>query len=218
MVRASHGFLPICSTPAATPWEAFCGQIESVELSDGITAIGANAFAGYTSLWALKLPASVTTLSNQAFSGCSDLSTVYFYGQPPVLLDADGQETRSPFPEKRSMAVHYLRTASGWDGNGLCHGCIGSAGRKPDPVCGMGSTGSDGSGNHLHARSGAHRGGLDVHARFRAGRRQYCRPANRRCAGALWLPFHRLEYQGGRQRNGLCVRRNLRSGGWHRDF
>lgn len=50
----------------------------SITIREGITAIGANAFAGKTALMSIALPESCTSIGNEAFSGCTALTEVGF--------------------------------------------------------------------------------------------------------------------------------------------
>ena len=52
--------------------EAFSGSpAESVWLPDGVTAIGERAFAECENLRAIRIPASVVSIADSAFDGCS---------------------------------------------------------------------------------------------------------------------------------------------------
>lgn len=55
-------------------------DIKSVIIEDGITEIGANAFAGCENLSAVSIPDSVTEIGQFAFGGCKNLSTVTIPG------------------------------------------------------------------------------------------------------------------------------------------
>lgn len=58
--------------------EAFSGSpAESVWLPDGVTVIGARAFAACKSLRAIRIPASVVSIADSAFDGCAASLTVY---------------------------------------------------------------------------------------------------------------------------------------------
>ena len=48
-----------------------------VEIPDGCTSIGANAFKGCTGLTQIRIPASVTSIDTTAFDGCVG---VFIYG------------------------------------------------------------------------------------------------------------------------------------------
>ena len=60
------------------PWASLRSGIERVVIEDGVTAIGANAFAYCENLSELTLPASVTSIGDNAFSDCNSLGEVIF--------------------------------------------------------------------------------------------------------------------------------------------
>ena len=51
-------------------------DIKSVSLPDGLTSIGNNAFSGCTSLTSVTIPDSVTSIGSDAFYGCTSLTSV----------------------------------------------------------------------------------------------------------------------------------------------
>lgn len=55
-------------------------KIKSVEFSDTITSISANAFSGFSSMTSITIPESVTQIGNSAFGGCSSLTTINYKG------------------------------------------------------------------------------------------------------------------------------------------
>jgi hypothetical protein len=64
-----------------------CGQLTSVEFSEGLLTIGFKAFAE-TSLTSLRLPNSLTDVSGYAFYECQQLASVRF-GSGPVTVGDD---------------------------------------------------------------------------------------------------------------------------------
>ena len=57
-----------------TPWLVY--NIKAVVVEEGITTIGACAFAGFKTLVSVKLPDTVTTIDYDAFAGCDSLASV----------------------------------------------------------------------------------------------------------------------------------------------
>ena len=57
------------------PWLHFVGQITSLELPEGLTTIGCRAFA-FTAISDVRVPDSVTSIGNGAFSNCYGLTSV----------------------------------------------------------------------------------------------------------------------------------------------
>ena len=57
------------SAEAPAPWNAYMDRITTVNIADGITSIGANAFNGAVSLNSIRFPQSVTSIGDSAFEG-----------------------------------------------------------------------------------------------------------------------------------------------------
>ena len=57
---------------------ANCTALQNLTLAEGMTSIAANAFQNYTNLKSITIPASVESIGNYAFDGCSSLSEVIF--------------------------------------------------------------------------------------------------------------------------------------------
>ena len=71
------------------PWQAYAQQIRRVDLPEGLTAIGENAFAGCNALTRVKIPASLQQVKDNAFSGCAALVRVD-YGSSQAAWTAIG--------------------------------------------------------------------------------------------------------------------------------
>lgn len=89
----------------------YTGKDEEVRISseiDGkkVTAIGDNAFQGYTNLKTVTIPASVTVLMNCAFDACPNLQSVYFEGDAP---QTGNYVFYPPLP-----TIYYHEGAAGW--------------------------------------------------------------------------------------------------------
>ena len=59
-------------------WYSFKDSIEYVEIGDGITSLGANAFSACTNLKEVYCGDKLVDIGDNAFSGCSNLSTITF--------------------------------------------------------------------------------------------------------------------------------------------
>ena len=58
-------------------WNRSTNAIEAIHtvlVEDGVSAIGAHAFSGFTALTSVSLPKSLTSIGNYAFQGCTSLS------------------------------------------------------------------------------------------------------------------------------------------------
>ena len=58
------------------PWSQVAGEITSVSLPDGLTSIGNDAFSGCSSLSSVTIPNSVTSIGWGAFCYCSSLTSI----------------------------------------------------------------------------------------------------------------------------------------------
>ncbi len=61
------------------PWHRFRSEIHSVELPEGLTVIGKNAFANCERLDSVKIPEGVTRIGDAAFLNCSSLNCLRCY-------------------------------------------------------------------------------------------------------------------------------------------
>ena len=57
-------------------WKSFRESIKEVEIGDGVTTIGENAFQGCIGLTSVMIPESVTSIGNYAFADCSGLTSI----------------------------------------------------------------------------------------------------------------------------------------------
>ncbi len=65
----------------AAPWHEDRGQITSVLVEEGVSSVGAYAFAQCPGLASVTIPASVTAIGARAFDVCANITDV-FYSQP----------------------------------------------------------------------------------------------------------------------------------------
>ena len=66
---------------------AWCEDLVTVQLSEGLTELKGSAFA-YTGIQKIEIPASVTTIGQKAFTGCANMKQMIIYGDPPTIKDA----------------------------------------------------------------------------------------------------------------------------------
>ena len=62
------------STP---PWKGL--SIQELVLNEGITSISSKAFMNLTGIESISVPSTVRSIGSQAFYGCTNVKTVYFY-------------------------------------------------------------------------------------------------------------------------------------------
>lgn len=81
----------IPSTVTSIPDGIFAGTtISSVNLSEGIVTIGANAFRGCVKISEVTIPLSVATIGASAFEGCAEVGTITFKGDIVPIELGDG--------------------------------------------------------------------------------------------------------------------------------
>lgn len=61
---------------AGAPWYSYHDKAKSVEIAEGITYIGSNAFENFTLLSSVTFPKSLDDIAYNAFNGCSNLSQI----------------------------------------------------------------------------------------------------------------------------------------------
>ena len=96
------------------PWSKYAYRIQGVELGEGITAIGSNAFEDCTALGSVAVPGGVRKVGSGAFSGCLYLSGVTFRGQAPAIADNSFADV--------TATVNYYNNGSWNNGNMLSYG------------------------------------------------------------------------------------------------
>ncbi len=60
----------------AVPWSAYKAKIKTAVIESGVTSIGNNAFNGCTNLSSVTIPEGVETIGESAFDSCASLQTV----------------------------------------------------------------------------------------------------------------------------------------------
>lgn len=68
------GDMDDCS--AGAPWDAYADSIYILELSGGVTSIGAGAFAGYANLTDIDFGGALREIGENAFRGCKSIATI----------------------------------------------------------------------------------------------------------------------------------------------
>ena len=64
----------------ACAWREYKSLIKSVTITEGVTTISEDAFSRCTSLTSVSIPASVTVIGNCAFNNCYELTDVHYEG------------------------------------------------------------------------------------------------------------------------------------------
>jgi hypothetical protein len=77
------------TSTTSTPWDSYRSNITTVNIQNGVTAIGGQAFRGCSRLTSITIPNSVTTIGNYAFYDCSSLTSITI----PNLVTTIGEGT-----------------------------------------------------------------------------------------------------------------------------
>ncbi len=84
-----------------------CTHLGSITLLEGLGSIGTNAFAD-DNFGSMVIPASVTNLAFEAFTGCYSLCSLYFKGDAPYADPYAFYSTPGP------VTAYHLSGANGW--------------------------------------------------------------------------------------------------------
>ena len=85
---SGNGAMKDYSAEAPAPWSKHMNNIATVNIADGITRIGANAFKGAVNLTSIRFPQSVTSIGASAFEGTGLTGTV----RVPATVSAIGND------------------------------------------------------------------------------------------------------------------------------
>ncbi|MBQ9661822.1 MAG: leucine-rich repeat protein [Oscillospiraceae bacterium] len=95
------------------PWDVYRAVIRNVVIGDGITAIGRSSFSGYPNLISVELPLSITAVGAGAFGGCSSLTDVYYLDGSQVYRDRiTVNEENEPFENAVWHCMNYVGDGS----------------------------------------------------------------------------------------------------------
>ena len=80
---SGSGAMPDFGYYGDAPWRNYRAQVLSIEMHEGITKIGDQAFLGCSSITSVKIPESVIIIGDDAFNNCTDLHEIVFIGHAP---------------------------------------------------------------------------------------------------------------------------------------
>ena len=66
-----------------------CKKLTTIEIAEGMTSIGKEAFSGCKTLTSIEIPNSVTSIGNYAFEGCEALTSIHIRCEHPEDLRID---------------------------------------------------------------------------------------------------------------------------------
>ena len=110
-ILEEDGTLSLSGTGAmweGQPWLEYLQQIRRVDLPEGLTAIGENAFSSCSALKGVRIPASLQQIGENAFSACAALERVDYGSSQEAWADIRIGSGNEPLEE---ATLYY--TASG---------------------------------------------------------------------------------------------------------
>ena len=96
---------------------AYCENLTSVTIGDGVTSIGEEAFYGCTGITSVTIGNNVTTIGDNAFSGCSSLTSVRIGNNVTTIGDG-------AFFECSSLTSIVYPNSVTTIGGGVINGCV----------------------------------------------------------------------------------------------
>lgn len=69
-------------------WDKYAGETVSIEMYNGITEIGRNAFYNFDRITSINIPNSVVKIDVNAFAGCEKLSSIDFSNNLKIIDDS----------------------------------------------------------------------------------------------------------------------------------
>ena len=91
------------------PWLSFKGIIKSVNIGDGVTSIGSDAFYGCEALTSITIPDNVTSIGDCAFSSCEALTSITI----PSSVTSIGNNAFSDCTTLKSITIPNIVTSIG---------------------------------------------------------------------------------------------------------
>ncbi len=117
------GTLTISGTGAISDysgWSDIASAVTYIEIGNGITAVGENAFNGFSELKEVYLAESVTELGTDAFKDCSKLAIVTALSDVLNFSNAfSGNDFRIFFVAKAGSGTYTALTSAGFTVNGI---------------------------------------------------------------------------------------------------
>ena len=94
------------------PWKEFQGAIKIINLSDGVTSIGSEAFGGCNGLTEITIPENVKSVGEKAFMLCTNLERIMFMNADCEIFDQDNTISNRLEASPDSDAPRYIYTGS----------------------------------------------------------------------------------------------------------
>ena len=98
---------------ATRPWASVAATVTKLEIIPAVTAIGQNAFNGFTAITDVLIPNNVTSIGGGAFNGCSSLTMVTAQRPTPPTLGANAFDGNAA--DRKIRAHVSYKTTDGWN-------------------------------------------------------------------------------------------------------
>ena len=98
---------------ATRPWASVAATVTKLEIIPAVTAIGQNAFNGFTAITDVLIPNNVTSIGGGAFNGCSTLTMVTAQRPTPPTLGANAFDGNAA--DRKIRAHVSYKTTDGWN-------------------------------------------------------------------------------------------------------
>ncbi len=119
----TSGTLTISGTGAISDysgWKNLANKVTYVEIGNGITSVGANAFNGFTALKEVYMAESVAELGDNAFVGCSKLTIVTALADEQSFENAfSGNDSRFFFVAESGSETYNALESAGHNVKGI---------------------------------------------------------------------------------------------------
>ena len=126
----------------SAPWDAVKGNIKKINIEEGVTSIGPNAFSVLPQLVEVTIPKSVTAVGTEAFAGCENLSAVTI---DKALKEECDNSVFSNCPKLNASGYTYYTYNISYATNGVGNGKVtGNATSVPGSSCSLNFTSADG--------------------------------------------------------------------------
>lgn len=106
VLQVSGDTIPDYSAETPAPWLSHAADVQKIEVADGVTSIGANAFADLAGAQALTLPGSVTSLGENALPEQLRGAAASF-GEATVAFGAEAIGQLPAVPEREGYAGRW---------------------------------------------------------------------------------------------------------------
>jgi len=100
------------SDPSLAPWNGYLESITAIEIEDGVTSIGDNAFSKFENIEGkVDFPESIEYIGENSFRNCG-INEYHFFGDAPFVIEADNEIASFDVSED---IIYFVGEKSGWE-------------------------------------------------------------------------------------------------------